>query len=249
MKSYSQGILSFVIVFMISGCAQCSHSGQRSLRQQEQQTAYKNSETTARSRTPNTPINPIISSNTGNNNPISAIVQQTEPCVFVVYNLDNNGNSQGQGTGFFINASGIGVSNYHVFEGGSSWVIKTTNGEQFRVKEIIKQSSEFDFVVFTVETNKLFPYLDLAQTLPRKGDEILVLGNPKGLESTLTRGIVSSIRGETNPDDYIQIDAAISPGSSGSPVVNMQGKVVGIATLKIKECENCNFAINIQRIK
>ena len=248
MKRYSQGILSFVILLMVNSCSQCSHSGQRSLKQQEQ-TALKNIENRDRPRTEMVPSNISPPLEIANNSPISAIVQQTEPCVFVVYNLDNNGNSKGQGTGFFINASGIGVSNYHVFEGGVSWVIKTISGEQFRIKEIIKQSSDFDYVVFKVEISKPVPYLDIATTLPRKGDEILVLGNPKGLESTLTRGIVSSIRGETNPDDYIQIDAAISPGSSGSPVLNMQGKVVGIATMKIKECENCNFAINIQHIK
>ena len=246
MKGYSQSVLVFIIILILNGCSQCSHSGQRSLRQQEQ-SAQKNVANRDQPRI-TTPVN-STSSGIINNSSISTIVQQTEPCVFIVYSLDKNGNANGQGTGFFINASGIGVSNYHVFEGGENWIIKTTSGEQFRVKEIIKQSSEFDFVVFTVESQKSFPYLEIASTLPRKGDEILVLGNPKGLESTLTRGIVSSIRGEAHPDDYIQIDAAISSGSSGSPVLNMQGKVVGIATMKLQECENCNFAINIQRIK
>ena len=89
------------------------------------------------------------------------------------------------------------------------------------------------------------PYLELSQVLPQQGEEIFVIGNPSGLENTVTRGIVSAIR-----EDLIQIDAAISPGSSGSPVSNMNGKVVGIATFKIVEgCELCNFAISADLIK
>jgi len=68
------------------------------------------------------------------------------------------------------------------------------------------------------------------------------------LESTLTKGIVSAIRSEVVPNDRIQIDAAISPGSSGGPVMNMNGEVFGVATFKALDCENCNFAVNIKLI-
>jgi serine protease Do len=114
------------------------------------------------------------------------------------------------------------------------------------VKRILYQSKKFDYVVFQVATQQNMPYLSLGDMLPMKGEDIVVLGNPRGLESTASRGIVSSIRDYQGQNQaIIQVDAAISPGSSGSPVMNRQGEVVGIATMKVNGCESCNYAFNI----
>lgn len=176
---------------------------------------------------------------------IQEIVRAAEPAVFLVFTQNGGGQTIGQGTGFFIDSKGIGISNFHVFDQGKKWTIQTQSGKQYQVERIIKKSKKFDYVQFQVRNNTTFPALDIATATPEKGEEILVLGNPKGLESTLTRGIVSSIREQDYADDLIQIDAAISPGSSGSPVMNRKGEVVGIATLKVVDCERCNFAYNI----
>ncbi len=251
---------SIFLLFLCTllGCADCSSSGRKSQRRDRLTNTLpkittdlpKNTEG-SQLPTPNEEIRTRSKSNTPQSKDLSSVVQQAEPCVFVVYALDAKGNTLGQGTGFFIAASGIGVTNHHVFKPGVQWVIKTFNGQTYRVKNIIRQSERYDFVVFetAAPANVAFPYLQTAQQTPRKGDEVLILGNPEGLESTLSRGIVSSIRPLDNPDDLIQTDAAISHGSSGSPVMNMLGEVVGIATLKIKECENCNFAYNIKLIR
>jgi serine protease Do len=247
---------SFVLLFLctIMGCADCSSSGRKSQRKDRlgntkndsgvyTEGGNSNNRSNDRQRETNRNIQPTSE--------IGKVVKNAEPCVFVVYALDANGTAIGQGTGFFIAASGIGVTNHHVFKPGVQWAIKTFDGKQYRVRRIVKQSERYDFVVFEteVEKNISFPFLRLANQTPKKGDEVLVLGNPEGLESTLSRGIVSSIRKLDNSDDLIQTDAAISHGSSGSPVMTLNGEVVGIATLKIKECENCNFAYNIQLIK
>ena len=167
----------------------------------------------------------------------------------MVYAVSND-NVVGQGTGFFISPNGTAVSNHHVFAPGSQWFIKMADGTEYPVQRVVKSSTDFDYVVFEVNgKGKQFPYLMRATVTPLKGEEILVLGNPKGLESTLSRGVVSAIRNQVNSDDIIQIDAAISPGSSGSPVMNLQGNVVGIATKKRLECESCNFAYNIKLIQ
>lgn len=170
---------------------------------------------------------------------LTELVKSIEPSVFLVMNQDSYGNTQSIGTGFFID-SNRAVSNHHVFEGGSRWFIKLSDGRAFEVKEILKQSKTTDFVIFSLKTENKFPFLKLSNREPLKGEDIVVLGNPNGLESTITRGIVSAIR-----DKLIQIDAAISPGSSGSPVLNLKGEVLGIATLKVVDCENCNLAYKI----
>lgn len=171
---------------------------------------------------------------------VPEVVAMAEPAVFFVYSFDEAGNGLKQGSGFFIDPSGIGVSNHHVFEGGVQWAIQTTDKRQYRVSEVLKSSKEYDHVVFRVEASAPFPFLKTAPGKALKGEEILVIGNPRGLESTVTQGIVSALR-----DPMIQIDAAVSPGNSGGPVLNRKGEVLGIATQKILDCENCNFAFDI----
>ena len=173
---------------------------------------------------------------------MAELVKKLEPSVFLIMNKDSNGNTQSIGTGFFIGENKA-VSNYHVFKGGSSWFIKLYDSRVFEVDAIIKQSEPLDFIVFTIKTDISFPYLPISNEIPLKGTDIIVLGNPNGLENSVTKGIISAIR-----DNMIQIDAAISPGSSGSPVLNLYGEVMGIATLKIMNCENCNFAYKISVI-
>jgi serine protease Do len=176
------------------------------------------------------------------------LVKIAEPCVFLVYALNESNQVLSSGTGFFINGEGLAVSNYHVFEGAKRWAIKTRDGKTYPVESIIDFDKRMDYLTFKVSISDS-PYLKLSETLPEKGEDIFVLGNPKGLESTLTRGVVSAFRDRFGKNDFIQIDAAISPGSSGSPVMNMQGDVVGIATAQLEKCESCNFAVNIQLIK
>lgn len=177
---------------------------------------------------------------------IQAIIRKVESSVFLVISNNRFDNTVAQGTGFFIEKGNLGVSNFHVFENGSKWYVKTSDDKVYKVKNIIKKSKKFDYVIFEVETNKSFTPIPKSDKLPEKGEDILVIGNPRGLENTVTRGIVSSIRSYRTNNDIIQIDAAISPGSSGSPVLNMYGEVIGIATMKIEDCENCNFAFSIK---
>lgn len=179
------------------------------------------------------------------------LVAYVEKCAFLVISKNEFNEGMSQGTGFFIDQSGIGVSNYHVLEGGSQFAIKTSDGEILEINEILASDKEYDIVIFRVAgNNREFPSLSFADQVPKKGADIFVVGNPKGLESTLTTGIVSAIREYKGQQTaLVQIDAAISHGSSGSPVLNMKGEVIGIATMKIDKCENCNFAINSKLIQ
>jgi tetratricopeptide (TPR) repeat protein len=90
--------------------------------------------------------------------------------------------------------------------------------------------------------------LSLDRTSPQEGESVVVIGNPFGLEGSVTNGIVSAVRDIPTFGRIIQITAPISPGSSGSPVVNMQGQVIGVATLQITGGQSVNFAIPSERI-
>jgi pSer/pThr/pTyr-binding forkhead associated (FHA) protein len=189
------------------------------------------------------------------------MVKRAEQSVFLIESYDRYGNSM-QGTGFFISENGTGVTNYHVIEGATKWVIKTIDGATYEVDDFVERNKKYDFAVFTINNSgEHFRPLKRSQSTPSKGEEIFVIGNPQGIESTVTKGIVSGLKGGTEEDimngnftegtNFLQIDVAISHGSSGSPVLNMKGEVVGIATLSFQEanCINCNFAVNVQLLK
>lgn len=156
--------------------------------------------------------------------------------------FDRDGYPMGTGSGFFVAPDGTGISNYHVFEDGSFFKLtRCWDEKEFRIVEIIDQSETADFVAFRVEPDAEFSHLKLTRQTVEQGDPIYVYGSPKALTCTLSSGIVSAVR---DGGDIIQVDAAISPGNSGSPVINENNEVIGIATFKFRDCENCNFAMS-----
>lgn len=177
---------------------------------------------------------------------LSEMYEKNKYAVFLIA-VPESETSYAQGTGFFISASGIGVSNYHVFDGSDyrNAIIKTIDGIQYKIKSIVKSNKELDFIVFEVENNHLdFPYLILANNMSNVGDDVFAIGNPKGLEHTLSKGIISSYR-ENNL--MIQTTTEITHGSSGGPLFNMKGEVIGITTSGVGEAD-LNFAMNIQKL-
>jgi S1-C subfamily serine protease len=193
-----------------------------------------------------------------NSTKLEDVVENAEQAVFRV-DAFRDGFSQGFGTGFFVSETGIGVSNYHVFSPGNNWQIKLKNGKTYEVTRIIKQDEELDYVIFATNAQNV-ARLPIASQPPRKGQDIFVIGNPQGFELSVTKGIVSGIRDysrytgtASEGDSYIQIDAPISSGNSGGPVFNMNGEVIGIATMVVNATsggvvQNLNLAVNIQKL-
>ena len=150
------------------------------------------------------------------------------------------------GSGFFIGKNRI-VTNRHVFKGGFVAKAKLANGEECFIGKVIAEDKEHDLVcVEIIDTHKTpmdIKPLEIDTTLPEVGDRIIVLGSPLGLEATVSEGIVSSVRKLPQDGEIIQITAPVSPGSSGSPLLNMKGKVIGVVFAQLKEGQNLNFAI------
>ncbi|MBI5663610.1 MAG: trypsin-like peptidase domain-containing protein [Nitrospirae bacterium] len=178
---------------------------------------------------------------------IESIVHEQGNAVVLIVTYDESGNPLSLGSGFFVKSDGVFITNYHVIEGAYSGAIKLTDGRVLGDIEIIDFNSEWDIAILKVEGSS-FPTVKLGNSdIVKSGQKIVVIGNPEGLQNTVSDGLVSSIRKiESEGDYFIQISAPISEGSSGGPVYNMNGEVIGIATMMLKSGQNLNFAIPIK---
>ena len=180
--------------------------------------------------------------------PTSQIVKKYSPSVVTIIALDQNDQPLSLGTGFFISTEGDIASNHHVLEGSAKAIIKTMDGRKSEVLEIINNDPELDLLIAKTSLKNTSPLpLGDSDTIT-VGEEIIAIGNPAGLEGTVSNGIVSGVR-KVNGFKFIQITAPISPGSSGGPVFNSTGKVIGIATAFLDIGQNLNFAMPVNYLK
>ena len=166
--------------------------------------------------------------------------------VFMVFTSDNINTSQG--SGFFINSAGVAVSNYHVFEGTylAKARIYTEDGRTYEVEKVIEKNKEEDYIIFKVKNpySVKFPFVNISFLEPIEGEKVFAIGNPEGLEKTLSDGIISAFRENKK---LIQTTTPITHGSSGGPLFNMNGEVIGITTKGLQE-GSLFFAINIKTL-
>jgi tetratricopeptide (TPR) repeat protein len=176
------------------------------------------------------------------------LVRRIKPSAVAIETYDARGEKLSRGSGFFIEVDRI-VTNRHVIEGAHRAEVHTSIGTTFPVKGVLAVDAEGDIALLKVDAQPgLIRPLPLDRTSPQEGESVVVIGNPFGLEGSVSNGIVSAVRDIPTFGRIIQITAPISPGSSGSPVVNMQGQVVGVATLQVTGGQSVNFAIPSERI-
>ena len=177
------------------------------------------------------------------------IIKKISPSVVSIITYAQDGKPLAQGSGFFINQQGDVITNRHVLEGAGRAEIKTASGKIYPLEAILAEDKEGDLIRFSVKVpaQKAVP-LSLSKSIPEVGEMVIVIGSPLGLGKIASGGIVSAVRDIPAFGKILQIIASISPGSSGSPVVNMKGEVLGVATLQSVECQNLNFAVSAERI-
>ncbi len=180
---------------------------------------------------------------------LPTLIKRITPSAVIVFAYDDKGEFLKLGSGFFISQNGDIITNYHVLWGASSAEVKTSDGKTYPITYIVAEDEQSDIIRLSVNISSPYVYpLSLSKTIPEVGERIIVYGSPLGLENTVSDGIVSAIRDIPDYGRIIQITAPISPGSSGSPILNMKGEVIGIATFQIVEGQNLNFAIPSERI-
>lgn len=175
---------------------------------------------------------------------LTRLVKKIQPAVVkvITYNLDNQ--VSGIGSGFFVHQKGYLVTNYHVLKGAYSAEVKTLNGDKYPIESVVAQNEAADLIKVRIGVGrKRMPFVNVSRQMPAIAERVVVVGSPLGLDQTVCEGIVSAIRDMPQVGRFFQMSAPISPGSSGSPVVNMQGKVVGVATFQAVSGQNLNFAV------
>jgi serine protease Do len=140
---------------------------------------------------------------------------------------------RGVGSGFIINADGYVVTNNHVVEGAGTVQVKLSDGRELTAK-VVGRDPKTDLALLKVEATGL-PVIGLGDSAALQvGEPVMAIGNPFGLEQTVTTGIVSAtgrVIGAGPYDDFIQTDTSINPGNSGGPLINARGQVVGINSI------------------
>ena len=156
------------------------------------------------------------------------------------------------GSGFIISKDGYILTNNHVVEKATEIRVRLLNKEQFKAK-VIGRDPKTDIALIKIKANHSLSAATLGDSdALRVGDWVIAIGNPFGLGHTVTVGIISAkerIIGAGPYDNFLQTDAAINPGNSGGPLVNLEGKVVGINTAIVAQAQGIGFAIPINMAK
>ena len=136
-----------------------------------------------------------------------------------------------RGSGFIVTADGMIVTAQHVVVGGNDFTVTFFDGTQTKA-DLMFEGGSLDIAVLKIKTDKPLPTVRIGKSSDmRVGDPVFAIGNPLGLQSTVTHGIVSALDrniGDSPFDNYMQIDAPINPGNSGGPLFNANGEVIGI---------------------
>lgn len=154
-----------------------------------------------------------------------------------------------QGSGFIIADGGYVITNEHVMEGASAAGIITYDGQLHQVI-LIGKNTNMDIALLKIDGT--YSPISLGNSDEVNiGEKVIAIGNPLGLQFSVTEGIVSSTNreGENGIKAYIQTDAALNPGNSGGPLIDTSGKVIGINNFKISGSENIGFALESNYIK
>jgi Tfp pilus assembly protein PilF len=175
------------------------------------------------------------------------IFKENSKAVVVVVTYNEKGEPISQGSGFIVRSDGAVVTNYHVISNAKD--IKVKVGDKILdVEGLIYTDKENDLVILKVKGEKL-PVVKLGDIAKANvGEKVYVISSPEGLENTISDGLLSGIRDIASDKKVLQITAPVSSGSSGSPVFNKDGEVIGIATFLLEEAQNLNFAMPVNLI-
>jgi regulator of sirC expression with transglutaminase-like and TPR domain len=179
---------------------------------------------------------------------VEQLAEKVRKAVVVVTVTGRDGRQQGLGSGFVIAADGLVATNLHVIGEARPIAVQMADGKKFEVKEVTAFDRPLDLALIRIDAKDL-PALPLgnSDTL-KQGQPIVAIGNPHGLKHSVVAGVVSGTR-EIENRQMIQLAIPIEPGNSGGPLLDMQGRVHGLLTMKSAVTDNLGFAMPVNALK
>lgn len=179
---------------------------------------------------------------------VEALTEQVRKSVVVISSAGRDGARQGMGAGFVISADGLVATNFHVIGEGRDIRVQLPDGREVGVVAIHASDRVLDLAVLKIEASDLTP-LELGNSDELKqGQSVVALGNPRGFKYSVVSGVVSGVR-EVDGRPMVQLAMPIEPGNSGGPLVDRQGRVQGIITMKSAVTNNLGFALTVNLLK
>jgi hypothetical protein len=183
----------------------------------------------------------------GPSNEIESLAAQCQDAVFVLELFDHDGIETGSATAFLASAEGSLVTAYHVLSGAEHASALANDGTRYEVEGLLAADAKHDLAILSLRGYAL-PYLRIADPRDlRVGEQVVVIGGPLGLVGTVSAGIISARR-TIDGSPRMQITAPISPGSSGSPVLDISGQVIGVVTSMLTKGQLVNIATPLDAV-
>lgn len=171
---------------------------------------------------------------------VKEIVERSKPAIVRI-----EADRERVGTGFIIRPDGVIATNLHVVAGASKISVRLLDGTTHDVARVLSVDADRDLTLLQIDAPRPVPYLELGDSdAVAAGDPVIAIGNPLGvLDYTVSDGLISSVRVLSEELTILQISAPISQGSSGGPLFNPYGEVIGVATAIFTGGQNLNFAV------
>jgi regulator of sirC expression with transglutaminase-like and TPR domain len=179
---------------------------------------------------------------------VEKLFERVRPAVVVITYAGRDGQREGLGTGFVVDRRGLIATNLHVIGESRPISVETSDGKRYQVTAIEASDRAADLALVRVDAGNL-PALELGNSDTLKlGQPIVAVGNPHGLTHSVVTGVVSGER-EIDGQHMIQLAIPIEPGNSGGPLLDLDGHVHGLLTMKSQVTANLGFAVPINRLK
>jgi len=178
---------------------------------------------------------------------IEIIAKKTKPSIVVIKSKGRSDGKEALGTGFFISKDGLLVTNYHVIGEGKKITLETADGKEIDIASVYAFDRENDLAILKA-VNPSGSFLNISDSSTfQDGTSVVAVGNPQGLKHSVVTGVISGKR-EIEGREMLQVAIPIEPGNSGGPIVNLEGKVLGILTIKSLVTNNLGFAIPAEQL-
>ncbi len=191
---------------------------------------------------------------------VRQLIDRVQPAIVKVTHQSRDGHTLGTGSGFLISKDGLIATNQHVIGTARPIRVELLDGSEHEVTEVHAWDRHLDLAILKIDVgDAALPFLELADPASiEQGEPILGFGNPRGLEFSVVSGLVSAIRelgedlqieGETPDFPMIQVAMPIEMGNSGGPIVDLEGRVLGIVTIKHVATPNLGFAVPAEHLE